>query len=185
MHFIAVPILYTKIKLFCYLSFHKGLKIIYICLFGIFFKWRNFPVQSCGNSVQFSCSVMSDSLWPHGLQHTRPPCLSIINYWSLLKLMTIISVMPSNHLIVHHPLLLPPSIFPGIRVFSNESVLHIKWPKYWTFSFSISLTNEYSRIISFRMDWLDLLELHRTLKSLFQHHSSKASILWCLTFFMV
>ena len=109
--------------------------------------------------------------------------LSIINSWSLLKLMSIISVMPSNHLILHHPLLLPPSIFPSIRVFSNESVLHIKWPKHWTFSFSISLSNEHSRLISFRMDWLDLLEIQRTLKRLFQHHSLKASILQHSAFF--
>ena len=88
------------------------------------------------------------------------------------------SVMPSNHLILCHPLLLPPSIFPSIRVFSNESVLHIRWPKYWSFSFSISPSNEYSGLTSFRMDWLDLLAVQETLKNLLQHHSSKASILW-------
>ena len=93
--------------------------------------------------------------------------------------------MPSNHLILCHPLLLPPSIFPSIRVFSNESVLHIRWPKYWSFSFSISPSNEYSGLISFRMDWLDLLAVQRTLKSLFQHHSSKASILQLSAFFTV
>ena len=92
-------------------------------------------------------------------------------------------VMPSNHLILCRPLLLPPSIFPGIRVFSNESVLPIRWPKYWSFSFSISPSNEYSGLISFRMDWLDLLAVQGTLKSLLQHHSSKASILWCSAFF--
>ena len=97
---------------------------------------------------------------------------------SLLKLMSIESVMPSNHLILCHPLLLPPSIFPSIRVFSNESVLHIRWPKYWSFSFSISLSNEYSELIFFRMDWLDLLAVQETLESLLQNHSSKASILW-------
>ena len=93
--------------------------------------------------------------------------------------------MPSNHLILCHPLLLPPSIFPSIRVFSNESVLHIRWPKYWSFSFSISPSNEYSGLISFRMDWLDLLAVQRTLKSRLQHHSSKASILWHSAFFNV
>ena len=95
------------------------------------------------------------------------------------------SVMPSNHLILYRPLLLLPSIFPRIRVFSNESVLRIRWPKYWNFSFSISPSSEYSGLISFRIDWLDLLAVQRTLKSLLQHHSSKASILWHSTFFMV
>ena len=103
--------------------------------------------------------------------------LSVANSQSLLKLMSIESVMPSNHLILCHPLLLLPSIFPSIRVFSNESVLCIRWPKYWSFSFSISLSNEYSGLISFRMDWLDLLAVQGTLKSLLQHHSSEASIL--------
>ena len=93
--------------------------------------------------------------------------------------------MPSNHLILCHPLLLPPSVFPSIRVFSNESVLYIRWPKFWSFSFSISPSNEYSGLISFRMDWLDLLAVQGTLKSLLQHHSSKASVLQCLAFFMV
>ena len=111
--------------------------------------------------------------------------LSIINSRSLLKLMSIESVMPSNHLILCHPLLLMPSIFPSIRVFSNESVLHIKWPKYWSFSFSISPSNDYSGLTSFRMDWLDLLAVQGTLKSLLQHHSSKASILQCSAFFIV
>ena len=103
---------------------------------------------------------------------------------SLLKLMSIESVMPSNHLILCHPLLLLPSIFPSIRVFSSESVLLIRWPKYWSFSFSISPSNEHSGLI-FRMDWLDLLAVQGTLKSLFQHHSSKASILWYSAFFIV
>ena len=112
--------------------------------------------------------------------------LSIISSQILIKLMSIESVMPSNHLILHHPLLLLPSIFPSIRVFSNESVLHIKWPKYWSFSFSISASNnEYSGLISFRMDWLDLFAVQGTLKSLLQHHSSKASILQCSAFFIV
>ena len=102
--------------------------------------------------------------------------LSITNSQSLLKLMSITSVMPSNHIILCHPLLLP-SIFPSIRVFSNESVLHIRWPKYWSFSFSISPSNESSGLVSLRMDWLDLLAVQGTLKSLLQHHSSKASVL--------
>ena len=109
--------------------------------------------------------------------------LSITNSWSLLKLQSIESVMPSNHLILCRPLL-PPSIFPSIMVFSNESVLHIRWPKYWSFSFSISPSNEYSGLTSFRIDWLDLLAVQGTLKSLLQHHSSKASILQHSAFFL-
>src|SRR5574342_396881 len=111
--------------------------------------------------------------------------LSITNSQNLLKLMSIKSVMPSNHLILCRPLLLLPSIFPSIRVFSNESVFHIRWPKYWRFSFSINPSSKYSGLISFRIDWLDLLAVQGTLKSLLQHHSSKASILWCSAFFMV
>ena len=111
------------------------------------------------------------------------PSLSITNSWSLLKFMSIESVMPSNHLILYRPLLLLPSIFPSIRVFYNESVLHIRWPKYW--SISISPTNEYSWLISFRIDWFDHLAVQGTLKSLLQHHSSKASILQCSAFFVV
>ena len=110
--------------------------------------------------------------------------LSITNSQSLLKLMSIESVMPFNHLILYHPLL-PPSIFPSIRVFSSESVLCIRWPKYWSFSFNISPSNEHSGLISFRMDWLDLPAVQGTLKSLLQHHSSEASILRCSAFFIV
>ena len=110
--------------------------------------------------------------------------LSTTNSWSSLKLKSIEPVMPSNHLILCRPLLLPPSVFPSIRVFSNESVLHIRWPKYWSFSVSIRSSNKYSGLISFRIDWLDLLAVQGTLKSLLQHHSSKASILWCSAFFM-
>ena len=110
--------------------------------------------------------------------------MSITDSQSLLKLMSIESVMPSNHLILCHPLLLP-SIFPSIRVFSNESALRVRWPKYWSFSFSISPSNEDPGLISFRMDWLDLLAVHGTLKSLLQHHSSEASILPHSAFFMV
>ena len=111
--------------------------------------------------------------------------LSIISSQSLLKLMSIASVMPSNHLILCRPLFLPPSIFPSIRVFSNELVLHNRWPKYWSFSFSIHPSNKYSGLISFRMDWFDLLAIQGTLKSLLQHHSSKASVLPFSPFFLV
>ena len=111
--------------------------------------------------------------------------LSITNFRSLLKIMFIESVMPSNHLILYRPLLLLPSIFPSIRVFSSESVLRIRWPKDWSFSFSISPSNEYSELISYKMDWLDLLAVQGTLKSLLQHHSSKASILQPSSFFIV
>ena len=111
--------------------------------------------------------------------------LSITNSQSLLKLMSIQSVMPSNHLILYRPLLLMPSIFPNTRVFSIQSVLHIRWPKYWSFSLSISPSNGYSGLISFRLDWLDLLAVQGTLKSLLQHHSSKASIFQCSALFIV
>ena len=127
-------------------------------------------------SVQFSCSVMSDSATPWTA--ASQVSLSVINSWSLLKCMSIKSVMPSNHLILCCPLPLWPSIFPRIRVFSNESVLHIRAPKYWSFSLIISPSNEYSGLISFRVDWFDLLAVQRTHKSLLQHHSLKASILW-------
>ena len=115
----------------------------------------------------------------------RQASLSITNSQNLLKLMPIESVMPSNHLILCHPLLLPSSIFPSIRIFSNESVLRISWTKKWSFSFSISPSNEHPGLISFRMDWLNLLAVQGTLKSLLQHHSSKVSILRCSAFFMV
>ena len=131
------------------------------------------------SSVTQSCQTLFDP-WTAAWQVS----LSISNSQSLLRLMSIESVMPSNHLILCHPLLLPPSIFPNIRVFSNESVLHIRWPEYWTFNFSISPSNEHSGLISFRMDWLDLLAVQGTLKSLL-HHSSKASILWRSAFFIV
>ena len=120
---------------------------------------------------------MSDSLRPHESQHTRPPC-PITNSRNSLRLTSIESVMPSSHLILCCPLLILSPIPPSNKVFSNESTLRMRWPKYWSFSFSISPSNEYSELISFRMDWLDLLEVQGTLKSLRQHHSSKASILW-------
>ena len=128
--------------------------------------------------VVVQSQVMSDCLQPHGLQHAR---LLFTISWSSLKLMSVESVMPSKHLILCHPLLLP-SIFLSIRVFSNESAFHIRWPKYWSFSFSISPSNEYSGLISFRMGWFDLLAVQGTLKSLLQHHSSKASVLHCSAF---
>ena len=136
------------------------------------------------SSVQFSQSVVS---WlfatPWTTAHQASP--SITNSRSLRKLMSIESMMPFNHLILCHPVLLLPSVFPSIRVFSNESVLCIRWPKYWSFSFSISPSNEYSGLISFRIDWFDLLAVQGTLKSLLQHHSSKASILRNSAFFRV
>ena len=132
----------------------------------------------------FSHSVLSDSLRPHGLQHGRLPCPSpsprVCSNSGPFE-----SVMPSNHLILSHPLLLLQSVFPSIRVFSNESTLCIRRPKSWSFRFSISPSNEYSGFISFKMDWLGLLVVQETLKSILQHHSSKASILWCSAFFMV
>ena len=135
-----------------------------------------------GISVQFSHSVMSNSATPWTAACQASP--SITNSQSLLRLMSIESVMPSNHLILCHPLLLLPSIFPSIRVFSNESALCIRWPKYWSFSFSISPANGHSGLISFRMDRLYLLAVQGTLKTLLQHHSSKASILLCSAFFI-
>ena len=134
----------------------------------------------CCCSVVNSCLMLCN---PWTKAHEAS--LSITDSQRLLKLMSIESVMPSNYLIPCCPLLLSPSIFPNIRVFSSESVLHIRWPKYWTFLFSISPSNEYSGLSSFRMDWLDLLAVQGTLKSLLQHHSSKASILRCSVFFMV
>ena len=136
------------------------------------------------SSVQFSYSVMSNSFWPHEPQHARPPSLSITNSWSPPKPMSIELVKPSNHLILCRPLLLLPSIFPSIRVFSNESALCMRWPKYWTYSFNISPTNEHPGLISFRMDWLGLLSVQGTLRSLLQYHSSKASILQRSAFFI-
>ena len=136
----------------------------------------------CTVSVQFS-SVISDSMQPHGLQ--TPGLPDHHQLLSVLKLMSIKLVMPPNHLILCRPLLFPPSILPSIRVFSNESALRIRQPNYCSFSFSISPSNDYSGLISFRVDWLDLLAVQGTLKSLLQHHSSKASILRRSTFFIV
>ena len=133
------------------------------------------------SSVQFSCSVMSDSATPWTAACLAS--LSITSSRSPPKPMSIGSVMPSNHLTLYCPLLLLPSIFPSIRVFSNESALHIRWPKYWSFSFNIIPSNEHAGLISFRMDWLDLLTVQGTLKRLLQQHSSKSSILQCSAFF--
>ena len=144
---------------------------------------------SCNNVdiIQFSSVQLLSRVWLFVTPWTtaRQAFLSITNCWSILKLMSIELVMPSNHLILCHPLLLLPSICPIIRVSSNESALHIRWPKYWSFSFNISLSNEHPGLISFRMDWLDLLAVQGTLKSLLQYHSSKALIIWCSAFFIV
>ena len=130
--------------------------------------------------------VKGKSLSPCDPMDCSTPGFPVLHYlWSLLKLVSIESMMPSNHLILCRPLLLLPSIFPSIRVFSNESVLRIRWPKYWSFSFIISPSNEYSGLISFRIDWFNLLAVQETLNSLLQHHSSKPSILQHSTFFMV
>ena len=139
------------------------------------------------SSVQFNSIQSLSHVWLFATPQTAAcqASLSITNFQRLLKFMSIEPMMPSNHLILCHPLLLPLSIFSSIRVFSNESVLRFRWPKYWSFSFSISPSNEYSGLISFRMDWMDLLGVQRTLESLLQHHSSKASILWCSAFFIV
>ena len=134
-------------------------------------------------SVQFSCSVMSNSFWP--MESSHQASLSTTNSWSWLKLMSIKSVMPFNHLILCNLHLLLPSVFPSITVFSNESALCFRWPKYWSFSFSISLSNEYSELISFRIDWLECLAVQGTLKSLLQHNSSKPSVLQHSAFFIV
>ena len=146
---------------------------------------RASSINSAGkfSSGQFRHSVVSNSLRPHEMQHTRS--LSITNSWSLPKLMSIESVMPSSHLILCPHLLLLPSIFPSNRVFSNESALRMRWPKYWSFTVNISPSNEHPGLVSFRMDRLDLLTVQGTLKSLLQHHSSKASTLQHSAFLIV
>ena len=152
-----------------------GFRITYInpMVSSIFFLFSSVQLLSCVGLFAIPWTAAHQA------------ALSITNSWSLLKLKSIKSVMSSNHLILCHPLLLLPSIFPSIRVFPNESVLRIRWPKYWNFSFSISLSNGYLGLISFRMDWFDLLAIQGTLKSLLQHHSSKASILQRSAFFIV
>ena len=139
-----------------------------------------------GKETKSSVQLLSffrlfETPWPAA----RQASLSVTNSWSLHRLMSVESVMPFNHLVLCRPLFLSPSIFPSIRVFSNESVRRTRWPKYWSFSFNNSPSNEYSGLISFRMDLFDFLAVQGTLKSLLQHHSSKASILWCSTFFIV
>ena len=142
-------------------------------------------LQCCVSfSVQFSSVAQSCPTLCDPVDCSTPGPLSITNSQSLLKLMSIKSVMPSKHLILCHPLLLLPSVFPSNRVFSNKSVLHIRWSKYWSISFSISPSNEYSGLISLRIDWFDVLTIHGTFKSLLQHHSWKA-VLWCSAFFVV
>jgi len=186
--------MYSFIKTFCYIP----------CLFYVL--WQNsFIFQSSWYSllkslqdyprIQFErihflhidcCSVTQSCPTLHNPMDCSMPDFPVLYHsWSLFKLVFIELVMPSNHLILCCPLLLLPSIFSSIRVFSNESVLHIRWPKYWSLSFSISLSNEYSGLISFRIEWFDLLAVQGTLKSLLQHHSSKASILWRSAFFIV
>ena len=147
---------------------------------------NNTAISSLPHVVQFSSLQSLSHVWlfvaPRTAAHQAS--LSITNSWSLLKLMSIESVMPSNHIILCHPSILLPSIFPSITVFSNESVICIRWPKYWSFRFSISPSNEYSGLISFRIDWFDFLAVQGTL-SLLQHHNSKASLLWRSAFFIV
>ena len=156
---------------------------------AFFCKVKKDPILTRGSSVQIQFSsfqlLSRVRLFATPWTAAHQASLSITNSWSLFKLMSIVSVMPSNHLILCRPLLLSPSIFPSIRIFSNESVLHIRWPKYWNFSFSISPSNEYSGLISFRIDCLDLLTVQGSLKSLLQHHSSKASVPRCSAFFTV
>ena len=153
-----------------------NVKFLSISILGSFFFLHQFSSVQSLSSVQLFATP-----WTAAHQAS----LSTTNSRSSPKLVSIESVMPSNHLILYHPLLLLPSIFAIIRVFSNESVLHIRWPKYWSFSFHIRPSNEYSGLISFRMDWVDLLAVQGTLKSLLQHHSSKASFVQCSAFFIV
>ena len=158
---------------------------VYFCILSVWYIGGNFKPNSSGilfGSVQsLSCVQLFAAPRTAALQAS----LSITNSRSLLKFISVALMMPSNHLILCHPLLLMPSIFPSIRVFSNELVLHIRWPKYWSFSFSISPSNEHSGLISCRMDWLDILAVQGTLKSLLQHRSSKTSVLQHSAFFMV
>ena len=157
---------------------------LFVCLFVLI---KIHEEKNLNSSFQFRSVQSLSHVWlfatPWTAEHQAS--LSITNSWSLFKLMSIELVMPSNHLILCCPLLLLPSIFPSISVFLNESTLHMRWPKCWSFSFSISPSSEYSGLISFRMDWFDLLAVQGTLKSLLQYHSSKASVLWHSTFFMI
>ena len=157
-------------------------QFVFLKLLPLKFVHKSRRNRTCSKTVQ---SYSHNQLFATPWTAAGLASLSIINSHSLLKLMSIESVMPSNHLILCCPLLLLPSVFPSIRVFSNESVLHIRWPKYWSFSFSISPSNEYSGLISFRIEWFYLLAIQETLKSLLQYHSSKASILPCSAFSIV
>ena len=161
---------------------YTSTKRLYFCICNTYFNIYRYSLYTQFSSVQsLNCVQLFATPWTAA----RQAPLSISHSRSLHKLMSIESVMPSSHLILCSPLLLPPSIFPSIRVFSDESALRIRWPKYWSFSFNISSSNEHSGLISLRMDWLDLLVVQGTLKSLLQHHSSKASILQCSAFFTV
>ena len=182
----ALQILYFLQKQFFFVLINplnltfRGCTVIVNFFFHLHFLYSNMHCQF--SSVQSLSHVrLFATPWTAACQASH----SITTSWSLLKLMSIESVMPSNHLILCCSLFLPPSVFPSIRVFSNESVLHIRWPKYWSFSFSISPSNEHPGPISFRTDWLDILAVQGTLKSLLQHHSSKASILRLSAFFTV
>ena len=176
---IAFIILSYQVAFISYLPIFVLQSLIF-CKWNIFFFCQFEDILF--SSVQsLSCVQLFGTPWTAACQAS----LSITNSWSLLKLISVESVIPSNHLILCRPLLLLPSIFPSIRVFSKESALHIRWPKYWSFSFSISPSNEYSGLISFRMDWLNLLAVQGTFKSLVQYHTSKASILRCSAFFIV
>ena len=160
----------------------QGSKLILLFLIPVY--WHHLLKRLFSSSVQF-ISITHVQFFVTPGTAARQASLSITNSWSLLKLMSIQSMMPSNHLVHGCPLLLLPEIFPSLRVFSNESVLHIRWSKYWSFSFSLSPSNECSGLISFRIDWLDLLAVQGALESLLQHHSSKTSILWYSALFMV
>ena len=189
-HWAEVPLLNGECFISCRLKErNKGTfssaVLLTLLLYQFFCIMLSYNSNLIQEPVHFSNSVMFDSLQPCGLQHAQCQSLSITNSQSLLKLMSIESVMLSNHFFLCHSLLLLPSIFPSIRVFSRESVLHIRWPKYWSLSFSISPSNEYPGLISLRMDWLDLFAVQGTLKSLLRHHSSKASILQCSAFLLV
>ena len=180
-----LPVLYTNVCVLCaeWIELGSLMSPALASRLSTTSATQEAPYKPIYDSIQFSHSVVSHSATPWTATHQAS--LTITNSQSLLKLVSFESVMPSNHLILCHPLLFPPSIFPSIRVFSKESVLRIRWPKDWSFSFSISLFKEYSWLISFGMDWLDLLAVQGTLKSLLQHHSSKASVLRCSAFFMV
>ena len=154
---------------------------MFVTVLLLFINYQQYLTRRISSVQSLSRVRLFATSWTATLQAS----LSIPSSWSLLKLMSITSVIPSNHLVLCRPLLLLPSIFPNIRVFSSESALRIRWPKYWHFSFNISPSKGHPGPISFRMDWLDLLAVQGTLKSLLQHHSSKASILWCSAFFIV